>query len=107
MKITGKLDKIQDKEFTNKEGETIAYLEIQVTETESQYPNSLVANVFGDKVANFKKFNNVGDYGTLQFNSRVKESTRGAFNSIAVYRFDKETQVQETQTADEGKELPF
>ena len=108
MKLRGEIKSINEKFFTAKDGSETKYLEVKVEQKDEQYPMSIVANVFGDKVENFLKFNKVGNYGDLSINVRVKESKGRLFNSISVWRFDK---VQEETTPgveeDNSGDLPF
>ncbi len=109
MKITGELKAITEKFYTAKQsGEEVKYLEVLIQERGDDYPMSLVATVFGDKVENFLKYNKVGAYGDLQFNLRARESEKGIFNQITVFRFDKqEEQRAEQEDAQGADDLPF
>ena len=108
MKLRGEIKTITEKFFTSKDGAETKYLEVKVEQKDEQYPMSIVANVFGDKVENFLKFNKVGAYGDLSINVRVKESNGRLFNSVSVWRFDKvETAPAPAEQEDNSGDLPF
>lgn len=108
MKITGELKAITEKFYTAKQsGEEVKYLEVLIQERGDDYPMSLVATVFGDKVENFLKFNKVGAYGDLQFNLRAKESNGRYFNQLSVFRFDKVNEETPAPAEPVNDDLPF
>jgi len=108
MKITGELKAITEKFYTAKQsGEQVKYLEVLIQERGDDYPMSLVATVFGDKVENFLKFNKVGAYGDLQFNLRAKESNGRYFNQLSVFRFDKVNEETPAPAKQVNDDLPF
>jgi len=110
MKITGQIKAINEKSYVSKKtNEESKFLEVLVEQVGEQYPESVLATVFGDKIDNFEKYNNVGDFGELQFNLRARESNGRYFNQISVFRFDKVEKPQAEQQVEEEEDgnLPF
>ena len=107
MKLRGEIKSINEKFFTAKDGSETKYLEVHVEQKDEQYPMAIVANVFGDKVENFLKFNKVGAFGDLSINVRVKESKGRLFNSISVWRFDKVEAIAPAVSEEPTSDLPF
>ena len=108
MKITGKIEAINEKSYVNKTTKVEAkFLEVHFAEDKpnEEFPESLLMTVFGDRVDNFLQYNKVGDAGELQFNMRVKPSKDGRlFNQITFFRLDKVAKQEPVATEDS---LPF
>tara|TARA_R110001632_G_C11150407_1_gene397327 strand:+ start:34 stop:333 length:300 start_codon:yes stop_codon:yes gene_type:complete len=98
MDFKGTIKAIKEVRLPNSED---MFLEVLLEENVAEYPNSMLVNVWGESVKNFQKFNKVGDNGTAQINSRAKKGKDGIryFNSLTLWRFDKETQTVDTVTS--------
>ena len=92
MQFNGVIKSI--KEVTSKNGNL--FLEVHLEEQGVEYPNSLVANVWGDKVEKFKQYNKEGDNGTASINAIAKPNADGSklFNNLTLWRFDKTQEEQ-------------
>ena len=110
MTLQGEIKSITESFWTNPEtNEVVKTINVLVAEQKEQYPNSIVANIFGtDKAEQFQKYNKVGDVGELTFNSRTKESNGRLFNQVSIWRFDKKVIAPTPeQTLEAEGDLPF
>lgn len=79
MQITGKIDRISPKTIIGQK--QLEKLQIQVTEQEGQYPNSLIID-FIDKWVKFAEKCKLWEIVEVEFTSRVSEYKEKKYNSI-------------------------
>ena len=80
MQITGTITNISPKVIVGtKQTEKQS---IRIEETTGQYPNSLVIDFFGKKIAVLDKYK-VGDTVTVEFNSRTSSHNDKTYNNIS------------------------
>lgn len=87
MEVKGTISWISEIQNTGKENR-VTY---EVTESEGQYPNSLVLDIYGnERVENFFKYNELNDNVSVEFNSKVFTTTDGRkFNNLSSWKIQK------------------
>jgi len=87
MEIKGTISWIGEIQNTGKENR-VTY---EVTESEGQYPNSLVLDIYGnERVENFFKYNALNDNVSVEYNSKVFTTADGRkFNNLSSWKINK------------------
>ena len=87
MEVKGTISWISEVQNSGKENR-VTY---EVTESEGQYPNSLVLDIYGnERVENFFKYNALNDNVSVEFNSKVFTTADGRkFNSLSSWKIQK------------------
>lgn len=86
MQITGKVTHVTPKVVVGtKQTEKQS---IRIEETEWQYPNSLMLDAFGKKIAEISNLK-LGDEVTAEFNGRTSTHNEKTYNNLSVYRITK------------------
>lgn len=102
MQITGKITNITPKIVVGtKQTEKQS---IRVEETEGQYPNSLMLDAFGKKIAEISSLR-LGDEVTAEFNGRTSSHNEKTYNNLSVRRITKSGEIKQVDNS--GDDLPF
>lgn len=86
--------KLPVQQGTSKSGKNWMKQEIVIEELGKQYPNSICATAFGDKVINALSFFNEGATVKAQVDFRVQEWQGRFFNSLNLWRIEPADQAQ-------------
>lgn len=84
MEFTGIVRKRIDKSGTSKKGEAFVAYQYKIEEAEGQYPQSLLADVFGDKL----EILNVGDNVTVTYNVKCDEYQDKLYGKNNMWKVD-------------------
>ena len=101
-KITGKITHVIDKSGVSKKSNApFVSFRYGILETEGQFPNSAVIDVFGDKLPKL----NVGDLVEIDFNCKISEYQGNIYHQNSAWKINV---ISEPEKAKEEKgDLPF
>lgn len=102
MQITGKITNIAPKVVVGQK--QTEKQSIRIEETEGQYPNSLMLDAFGKKIAEISNLK-LGDEVTAEFNGRTSTHNEKTYNNLSVWRITKTGEIKQVDNS--WDDLPF
>lgn len=104
MKFKGRVETKVDKSGVGKKSnEPFTSFQYHVIETEGQYPQEAVLDIFGDKLEQL----NVGDVAEFDFNMRVSKYESKIFGSNSVWKISVLGKATAATAVDEEDDTPF